>query len=170
MERQNSVKHEYHSGYVYAMSGDTLAHNLISGNVHRLLRIAGGGGPCQAFIADIKVRQSKDNYVYPDIVVTCEARDFALGRDWIDYPALVVEVLSRSIERHDRGDKFEGYKQIPTLREYVLISYKRREVEVRRRIDADDWTVLTYGPGSELTLESVGLTLSLDAIYEDSGL
>ena len=170
MERYSPVKHEYHGGYVYAMSGGTQAHSQIAGNIYTALRIGVRGGPCRALGSDIKIRQSKDNYVYPDVVVTCDERDIALSRDWLEYPTLVVEVLSKSTERHDRGDKFDGYKRIPTLREYMLVNHKRRDVEVRRRIDTEDWTVLTYCPGSEVTLESVGLTLSLDVIYEDSGL
>src|SRR6185312_112123 len=167
MEHSSQVRHEFHGGYVYAMSGGTQAHSQIVGNIYTALRIGVREGPCRALGSDIKIRQSKADYVYPDVVVTCDERDRALGRDWIDYPTLVVEVLSKSTERHDRGDKFEGYKRIPTLREYMLVAYKRREVEIRRRVDVDDWTVLTYGPGSEITLESVGLTLSLDAVYED---
>ena len=170
MESQSPIKHEYHGGYVYAMSGGTQAHSLIALNIASLLRSATRGGSCRVFNADVKVRQSAEHYVYPDVVVTCDARDYAPSRVWVEYPILVAEVLSKSTERHDRGDKFAGYKRISTMREYVQVGYKRREVEVRRRIDAEDWTVSSYGPGGEVTLESVSLTLSLDQIYEDSDL
>ncbi len=170
LERDCQVRHEYHDGYVYAMAGGTQAHSQIAGNIYALLRIAVRGGPCRALNPDIKVRQSKEHYVYPDVVVTCDPRDHMPSRVWVDYPILVVEVLSKATERHDRGDKFEGYKRIPTLREYMLVGYKRRGVEVWRRTEDDIWTVISYGPGAEVTLESVSLTLTLDQIYEDSGL
>jgi Uma2 family endonuclease len=72
-------------------------------------------------------RQSPDDYVYADAVVTCDPRDDVPGQDWIDYPTLVVEVLAPSTERYDRAGKFEGYKNSPAFREYVLVEYRRRE-------------------------------------------
>ncbi len=170
LERHGRDKHEYHNGYVYAMAGGSQAHSQIAVNVVALLRTGVRGSGCRALNADIKVRQSPDDYVYTDAVVTCDPRDNAPRRDWIDDPTLVVEVLSPSTERHDRGDKFEGYKAIPTFREYVLVEYRRREVEVWRRDDAGTWAPTTYGPGSDVTLTSVALTLTMDLIYEDSGL
>jgi Uma2 family endonuclease len=83
---------------------------------------------------------------------------------------LIVEVLSPSTERHDRGDKFEGYKAVPTFREYVLVEYRRREVELWRRDDTGAWTATTYGPDGDVKLDSLTLELPLDLIYEDSGL
>ncbi|MDQ2830891.1 MAG: Uma2 family endonuclease, partial [Chloroflexota bacterium] len=106
LERYGKDKHEYHGGYVYAMAGGSQAHSQIAVNVVALLRTGMRGSGCRALNADIKVRQSPDDYVYTDAVVTCDPRDNAPRRDWIDDPTLVVEVLSSSTERHDRGDKF----------------------------------------------------------------
>jgi len=169
MERSSAVKHEYHAGYVYAMSGGTQTHSQISGNLYTLLRTGVRGSDCRALTPDIKVRQSKDDYVYTDAVVTCDPRDRAFGQDWIDYPTLVVEVLSPSTERYDRGKKFEEYKAIPTFREYVLVEQRRREVEVRSRDDTGAWTTATFGPADDVVLHSLALTLPMDRIYEDSG-
>ncbi len=168
MERHSTVKHEYHDGYVYAMAGGTQDHSQIAGNVYALLRAGVRGTGCRALNPDIKIRQSPDDYVYADAVVTCDPRDDAPRRDWIDYPTLVVEVLSPSTERYDQGDKFEDYKAIPTFREYMLVEYRRREVEVRRRDAAGMWSATTYGPGAAVPLTSVALTLPMDLIYEDS--
>jgi len=170
LERYSKVKHEYHSGYVYAMAGGSQAHNVIATNILTLLRLGVRGSNCRAMNPDIKIRQSPGDYVYPDAVVTCDPRDNAPRRDWIDYPTLIVEVLSRSTERHDRGDKFEGYKAIPTFREYILVEYRRREVEVWTCDDAGTWTATTYGSGDDIALTSVALTLPMDLMYEDSGL
>ena len=108
--------------------------------------------------------------MYSDAVVTCDPHDDVPGQDWIDYPLLVVEVLSPSTERYDQAGKFEGYKDIPTFRAYVLVEYRRREVEVWRRDAAGAWTSTSYGPADDVALESVALTLPMDLIYEDSGL
>ncbi len=170
LERYSTVKHEYHDGYVYAMSGGSQSHSQIAGNIYTFLRAAVRGTECRALNPDIKIRQSPSDYVYSDAVVTCDPRDYVPGQDWIDYPTLVVEVLSPSTERHDRGDKFEGYRRIPTLREYVLVEYRRREVEVRRLDNSGMWVAATYGQGDNIMLESIALLLPMDLIYEDSGL
>ncbi len=170
LERYSKIKHEYHGGYVYAMAGGSQDHSQITVNLVALLRAGVRGSGCRALNTDIKVRQSSEDYVYADAVVTCDPRDDAPRRDWIDYPTLIIEVLSPSTERHDRGDKFEGYKTIPTFREYVLVEYRRREVEVWTRDDTGAWTATTYGPGDDVVLASVALTLPMDLIYEDIGL
>src|SRR5438874_98031 len=170
LERYSTVKHEYHGGYVYALAGGLQAHSVIAADIVTLLRTSVRGSGCRALNPDIKIRQSPDDYVYSAAVVTCDPRDGVPGQDWIDYPTLVVEVLSPSTERYDRGGKFEGYKNIPTFREYVLVESRRREVEVWRRDAAGAWTSTSYGPGDDVVLERVALTLPMDLIYEDSGL
>jgi Uma2 family endonuclease len=170
LERHSTVKHEYHAGYVYAMAGGTQAHSQIAVNVVSLLWAAVRGSGCRALNSDIMIRQTPDDYVYPDAVVTCDPRDWVPGQEWIDYPTLVVEVLSRSTERHDRGDEFAGYKNIPTFHEYVLVESRRREVEVWRRDQDGAWTATTYVPSAIVPLGSVAVTLPMDLIYEDSRL
>jgi Uma2 family endonuclease len=170
MERCSNVKHEYHRGQVYAMAGGSQAHSQIAVNVCTLLRAGVRGSGCRALNSDIKIRQSLEDYVYADALVTCDERDKAPDQDWIDFPELVVEVLSKSTALHDRGDKFDGYRQIVSLREYVLIDYRRRAVAVWRRDDAGVWTDVTYGPDGDITLTSLDLTLPVGLIYEDSGL
>lgn len=169
LERYSTIKHEYHRGYVYAMAGGTQSHNLIGGNAYAQIRAAVRGTGCRAFTSDIKVRQSPEDYVYPDVVVTCDPRDNAPGQDWIAFPTLVVEVLSRSTAGYDRGGKFDDYKGIATLREYVLIEYSRRAVEVWRRDNEGGWTSTVYGPDGAVPLTTLDLTFTFAAIYEDSG-
>lgn len=170
LEEHSTIKHEYHAGQVYAMAGGTQAHSIIAVNAASLLRAAVRGSGCRAFNSDMKVRQSLEDYVYPDASVTCDPNDIHPGQVWIDYPTLVVEVLSSATARHDRGDKFDGYKQIASLREYLLIESRRREVEVWRRDDAGLWRRTAYAPAEDIVLTSVPLTLSMDQLYEDSGL
>src|SRR3954447_19076077 len=98
LERYSAVKHEYHGGYVYALAGGSQAHSQIAGNVYALLRAGVRGSGCRPLGPDIKIRRSPDDYVYSDAVVTCDSHDDVPGQDWIDYPTLVVEVLSPSTE------------------------------------------------------------------------
>ncbi|HEV7214364.1 MAG TPA: Uma2 family endonuclease [Chloroflexota bacterium] len=169
MEEHSTVKHEYHSGQVYAMAGGAQAHSLIAVNLIGLLRDGVRGSGCRAFNSDIKVRQPREDYVHPDAAATCEPSDVRPDQVWIDYPVLVVEVLSRHTERHDRGDNFDGYKQVASLREYVLVESRRREVEVWRRDEPGSWRRTTYAPGENVVLSSVSPTVSMDVLYEDSG-
>jgi Uma2 family endonuclease len=170
LERHSTVKHEYHGGSVYALGGGSQAHSQLAANVLTLLRTGVRGAGCRALNPDIKIRQSPDDDVYADAVVTCGPRDDVPGQDWIDYPTQVVEVLSPSTERYNRSGKFEAYRNIPTFREYVLVEYRRREVEVWRCDAAGTWTATTYGPAEDVVLDSVALTLPRDLSYEDSGL
>lgn len=170
LERHSNVKHEYHGGYVYAMAGGTQRHNQIAVNICTVLRTAVRGTGCRVFTSEVKIRQSADDYVYPDVAVTCDPRDNVPGQVWIDYPSLVIEVLSKSTAHEDRGAKFDAYKGIPSLREYLLIEYRRREVTVWRRDEAGTWAETRYDPADEVPLHHPPVTLTMDLIYEDSGL
>ena len=170
MEAHSTVKHEYHHGQVYAMAGGTLAHSVIAVNTCSLLRTAVRGTGCVALNSDMKIRQSLEDYVYPDASVTGDPNDVCPNQVWIDHPVLVVEVLSRHTERHDRGDRFDGYKQLASLREYVLIDSRRRAVEVWRLDEVGTWLATLYGLDEAITLTSVAVTLPMDLLYEDCGL
>ena len=171
-EDRASERHEYHSGYVFAMSGGTLNHSQISGNVYALIRAAVRGSSCRAFTEAVRVRATASDDVYPDASVTCDPRDLAnMRRRVIDYPTLVVEVLSPSTALYDQSTKFDLFRQIPTLREYVLVdSVSARWVEVRRRDDAGAWASTVYSGTQDVPFETVGLTAPMAAIYEDSDL
>jgi Uma2 family endonuclease len=171
-EQRAGERHEYHNGYVYAMSGGTLNHSQISGNVYALVRAAVRGGDCRAFTEAVRVRATASDEVYPDVSVTCDPRDLADMRSRvIDYPTLVIEVLSPSTALYDQNGKFDLYRQIPTLREYVLIdSSNARWVEVRRKDNADVWSSTVYSGAENVFIDTVGLTVPMAAIYEDSDL
>ncbi|MBR8831823.1 MAG: hypothetical protein N5P05_002314 [Chroococcopsis gigantea SAG 12.99] len=120
-EERQIDKYEFIDGQILAMTGGTLSHNDIAFNIASLLRVAlrPQGGKVQ--IADAKVQVGeKGPYFYPDVVVSCDERDKKAVR-FLNYPCLIVEVLSPGTEAYDRGDKFKFYRQIRTLREYVLV-------------------------------------------------
>ncbi len=171
-EERAHERHEYHGGYVFAMSGGSLNHSQIGGNVYALVRAAVRGSACKAFTEAVRVRATLKDDVYPDVSVTCDPRDLAdMRRRVIAYPTLVVEVLSPSTALYDRSDKFELYRQIATLREYVLIdSVTTRWVEVRRRDDTGGWTSTTYSGADDIHVDTINAVIPIAAIYEDTDL
>jgi Uma2 family endonuclease len=171
-EERAGERHEYHNGYVFAMSGGTLNHSQISGNVYALVRAVVRGGHCKAFTEAMRVRATAGDDVYPDVSVTCDPRDLAdMRRRVIAYPMLVIEVLSPSTVLYDQHGKFDLYRQIPALQELVLIeSTGVRRVEVRRKDGAGLWVSTVYGGADDVRLDSLDCTLPMAAIYEDSDL
>jgi Uma2 family endonuclease len=159
-----TTRHELIDGMVFAMAGATDAHELVSGSL--FLQIAGPLlGKCQVFQAGMKLKvehaRDSDGY-YPDILVACDPAD--RNRLFRQSPLLLIEVLSPSTERLDRGEKKLNYLQIPSLQEYVLVAQDKPKVEIMRR--RTSWVVEELYPGDTLTLESVGLTLPLATIYQ----
>jgi Uma2 family endonuclease len=155
------VKREYIDGSVYAMAGAKAAHNRISGNLFMALGAHLKGKPCQPYIADMKVKAG-ENYFYPDVLVECSGLpDESV---FTDRPVLIVEVLSRSTRRMDEVIKRSAYRRIDTLQEFVLVEQDIAEVEVMRR--STGWQSEKFLLGDSFTLESVGLTLSVEDIYE----
>jgi Uma2 family endonuclease len=167
MERESTVKHELIDGYVCAMAGGTRRHDRLARNVTRLLNERLEAGPCEVYTLNMRVRlASERDHVYPDASVTCDPRDLADDEpDYISYPCLVVEVLSESTEKHDRGAKFDLYRGRDTFQEYVLVETERRAVEVRTRDSAGMWTAVLCGATDDIVLASLGLTLPVAAVY-----
>jgi Uma2 family endonuclease len=169
-EAKSEIRHEYIDGEVFAMAGGSKKHNLIAGNTYSRLRGHLRGSGCDAFMADMKVnlkslQQHKTIFYYPDIVVTCDPRD----RDQfsVNYPCLIIEVLSPSTEVIDKREKLVNYKTIPSLQEYVLISQDQIKVEVYRHDLAGNWTKEVLEKEHDLCLNSVDLILTMANIYED---
>jgi Uma2 family endonuclease len=167
LERGAPFRSEYRDGRIFAMVGTTARHNLLVGNLHGLLWTFFRGGPCRAYVADLRVRIERANqYVYPDMVALCDEPRFEDGKlDTLMNPALVVEVLSERTEAYDRGEKFAAYRGIATLREYLLVAQGRVSVERYRR-NGDVWTLTAFeSPDEEVELESVGTAMRVSEIY-----
>ncbi|MDP2432240.1 MAG: Uma2 family endonuclease [Pseudomonadota bacterium] len=168
-EAEQAERHEYLNGEVFAMTGARDAHNTIALNIAGQLREKLRGGPCRAFIADMKLRvDAADAVFYPDVMVTCDARDKSPSADTAKrYPRLIVEVLSESTAAYDRGLKFEYYRNIETLREYLLVEQDRRHIDLFRRGEDGRWVLESVGAKDSIELLDPGVVLTLDAIYED---
>jgi Uma2 family endonuclease len=168
-EERATEKHEFLDGFVYAMAGGTQEHGRLTLSFARLLGNALEGRPCAAYSSDVRVRvQATGLTTYPDISVVCGARvsDPADPLAIVD-PVLLVEVLSESTEGYDRGEKARHYRQIPSLREYVLVSQRSRRIEVYRRNEAGRWELFEFEAGQQVELASVGCTVDVDAVYRD---
>jgi Uma2 family endonuclease len=157
LEASSNVKHEFLDGQIYAMAGGTPEHAALAATVIGLLFPQLRDGRCRAHHADLRVRVRETGLAtYPDVTVVCGKRE----RDADDAQAvtnltLIVEVLSPSTEDYDRGDKFEHYKRLPSLREYVLVSQRERTVEVWTRAPDDTWTKSVSGNGAVARLDSI---------------
>ena len=165
-EPRQERRYEYLHGQVVAMTGGTLPHNDLAINLLTVLRPLVRAQGCRINIADAKVKVTPSIYRYPDLVVSCDARDKA-ALNAIQFPTLIVEVLSPATESIDRSDKFREYRTIPSLQEYVLISSTQVAVELYRRGEGRMWLYYPYQEGDLIRLESLGLDCPIDQIYDD---
>lgn len=169
IERRAEERSEYVDGVIYAMSGASFKHNVIVANVVAELVQQLKGRPCRALPSDIKVRMPDSRrFFYPDVSVVCGEPEFHDERsDVILNPTLIVEVLSESTAGFDRGEKFQAYQQLDSLREYLLISQDKIFIEQYVRQAREKWTYIAMvGLESALALPSVECTLSLKAVYD----
>ncbi|MFY7800918.1 MAG: Uma2 family endonuclease [Dolichospermum sp.] len=171
LEQTSDIRHEYFAGEVFAMAGGSKEHNIISGNVYSRLRSQLRGSSCKVFMSDMKVRINLANenqtiFYYPDVIVSCDTED--QDRYFLNYPCLIIEVLSPSTETIDRREKLLNYRSLASLKEYVLISQDEVKVEVYRQDEKRNWTIQTLiNRDDKLHLDSVGLILEMADIYED---
>ena len=175
-EEMQTVKHEFVRGEVfemgrpgetYAMAGAGEAHVTLTGNAFIALRQHLKGTPCRCFFVDMKLRvEAAEAYFYPDLMVTCsqaDAKDPLVKRE----PVLLVEVLSPNTAAYDRGDKFAAYRQIPSLREYVLIDPQSRRCDVFRLQGDGLWVLHPFEAGQDLRLAAVDLALPAAVLWDE---
>ena len=166
-EPTSDVKHEYIAGQVYAMAGASWAHNLVAGGLYAKLFSHLAGKPGRPFMGDMQVRlmiNRSDIFYYPDVVVTCDPRD--KGGHFLRFPKLIIEVLSTSTERLDRGEKMERYLTLPSLEEYVLLAQDRPSAVIYRR--RTEWLPeIIEGWDAVIALESVDCSVALSELYAD---
>jgi Uma2 family endonuclease len=163
-EPTQEERYEYWDGEIVMMSGATRNHNRISLNFSKLLDDALADRSCEVYIVDVKVQvEPGQKYFYPDVVVTCDERDG--DPQFVQYPCLIIEVLSPSTEAADRGKKFAKYRQSPTLQEYVLVQVTQPVVEVFRRNEQGKWVLSEYNLDEILRLESVDVEIAIADLY-----
>lgn len=169
-ENRTGVKHEYYRGETFAMVGGTPRHALIATNVLRESSEALKGRPCVAYNGDLRIKVDPSGlYTYPDASIICGELELdGELSDTVLNPTVVMEVLSESTEKYDRGQKSAHYRRIPSLQALVLISQARPLVECFTRHESGGWLLTEASePGETLVLDSVGIAIPLAEIYRD---
>jgi Uma2 family endonuclease len=168
MERNSVEKHEYYEGEIFAMAGAKKNHNLIVSNLIATFHGQFRGRPCSVFPPDMKVAIDKYNhYTYPDVSIVCGESKFVNdSEDSLVNPKVIIEVLSESTEKYDRGKKFQSYRNISSLQEYVLVSTEYKKIEIFTKSKEDQWVLSESGESGTIKLNSIDCVLSLDDVYD----
>lgn len=164
-DRAAEGKHELWDGEVFAMSGASLAHNRIVRNLLRHLGNPLEGMGCEVLPSDMRVRiepagRAGSRYVYPDVTIVCGPPHLEGEADVLRNPNLVVEVLSPSTEAFDRGEKFVGYRSLPSVHEVVLVSQDARRVECYTRQLDGSWVLREHTGAASISLGPAPVTLA----------
>ncbi len=170
MEESAECKHEYYHGEIFAMTGASVNHNLITSNVIVLLGNSLQNSSCLIFPSDMKIQIDKNNhYAYPDISVICGDIEYAENRnDIIANPVVIFEILSASTKDYDRGSKFTAYRNIASLKEYVLIDQYSVFVEHFFKKEKDEWGLKIYkNIADQLNISSIDAVLPLVSVYKN---
>lgn len=168
LEDAANYKSEYFQGEIFAMAGRTYNRDVISLNLASALNLAFTNRECVAFTSDMKVKVSaRSFYTYPDVSAVCGQPVFDSGRtDIITNPIFIAEVLSDSTSRYDRGGKFELYRTLDSLEDYVLLDQNRVLVEYYHRLHPGEWLLKTYDKIEDsLNFQAVAVEVSLRQIY-----
>jgi len=178
IERSSEERHEYIDGKIFAMAGENDEHGEIASNIFGHLFAQLQGKPCRARHENTKVRSGPEPkssrnpegfYSYPDVLVVCGERKFHdKYRDVLLNPNVIFEVMSKSTEVFDRGEKFIRYRTwLPMLTNYILVAQGKPMIEHYRRQPNGDWTLSTVsGIEATLKIESIGCSLRLSEVYD----
>ena len=172
-ERASEEKHEYYDGFVIAMSGARLKHNQVTGNLVAEIGSYLKGKECQTLPSDMRVSTpNRDAYMYPDATIVCGEPKLEDDKfDTLLNPSVVFEILSPSTQKNDKGYKLLHYKNIPSLKEYIMIDASKRFVEVVRREPDGAWRFEDIAASSAgFHIETIGLTISFNDLYRNTGL
>ena len=167
-EETAEIKNEYHNGEIFAMTGATHSHNLITVNISAALHSALHEKECFVYSGDMKIQVDPEkHYTYPDVSVICGDVAFAKGRrDTVANPIAIFEVLSEATRDYDRGSKFKAYRKISSLRDYVLIDQYSCSVEYFYKNESGQWSLLEFDQIHETcNIRSLDVNLPMATIY-----
>ena len=170
LEDEAEYKSEFEKGKVIEMSGGTYRHSRIAANIINAMQNAlkNKNSTCQVTDSNLKVYvEALDSSVYPDLMVLCESPQFWKERtDIITNPLVIVEVLSKSTENYDRGQKFRKYRALPSFKEYILVSQNETEVEAWSLRKDGAWEIKTYASiKDQMNIPALDISITLDDIY-----
>lgn len=172
-ERAAEYKNEYYYGQIMAMSGASLRHNIIDRNLLGTIGPFLKGKSCNILPSNMRVSTpTHDSYMYPDASIVCgepilEDDQF----DTLTNPSVIFEILSPSTRSIDKGRKFFFYQQIPSLKEYIMIDSLKRFIHIARKQSDQSWIIETINEKvTQILITTINFSLSLDQLYEDTGL
>jgi Uma2 family endonuclease len=170
IEEMSEIKHEYYDGEIFVMVGESFNHNRITINLASSLNAALRDQPCEAFTRDMRVTTPSGLYTYPDVMVVCGVVEMIADRpDTLTNPTVIIEVLSESTKKYDRGQKFTLYESIETLRDYILIEQDRIHIDHFHLLSddaSDQWVKRSRTKLEEsLELPSIQFQIPLSEIY-----
>lgn len=170
LELAAEYKSQYIAGEIFAMAGAQPWHDRVANNIRSILHVQFRGRPCEYFSSDMRVRvEAADMYTYPDVSALCGEPKFETASDphSLLNPQVIFEVLSPSTQAFDRGSKFDRYRKLTSLTDYVLVASERIRVEQHVRQPSGAWQYAEYEhPSSQLRLASLDCALTLADIYE----
>lgn len=169
LEERSLQKHEYYRGEIFAMAGAGERHNIISVNLISQLHQRLKGTPCRPFGSDLRIHIPENSlFTYPDISVICGN---VIADNPVKRPVLIIEILSESTRNYDQGDKFRLYRDIPTLKEYILVDSESIYIETFRINSKGNWELEVYtSPEQELIIPCLETSIPLALVYEATGL
>ena len=169
MERASATKSEYFEGEVFAMAGTSKRHGVLAGNAFAALHPQARQRRCDIFQNDMRVKVTTTGlYTYPDVVVACGGGQYEDAEvDTLLNPTLMIEVLSKSTAAYDRGEKFQQYRKLPSLEDYILVSQDRRLIEHYSRQPDGRWLLSEFSELNDvIELPSIGCHLALRDVYD----
>jgi Uma2 family endonuclease len=164
VEAHPDVRFEYIGGYVYMMAGGTLDHAKIIANITGLLYQSLLGKDCSVYSFDTQLCLADNQRAYPDVTIGCDPREDGRSTT-LQYPRVVVEVLSPGTRTRDRGEKFFLYREYPSIEEILLVDSERPVVELCRRERQNLWSLHRFNWTDTIELTSVDVVLSVAALY-----
>ncbi len=172
-EKESVEKNEYYRGEIFAMAGAGARHNIIAVNMLREISLALKGKPCRPYGSDLRVHIPENTlFTYPDISIICG--DIIPSKEDTDtaiLPAVIIEILSPSTKQYDRGEKFKLYREIPSLKEYIMVDAESIFIESFSINSSSHWELTEYKTTEgSLPILSVGLLLAIADIYEGTKL
>lgn len=168
MEKASQEKHEYFHGEIFSMSGASTIHNRIFSNLFGEICIKLKGKTCEPFGSDMRMQIPKNTlFTYPDISIYCnDAKQSDIDDESFIEPTVIIEILSPSTKDYDRGNKFKLYRDIPTLKEYILIDSESVLVEAFHINNKQNWELIEYKEiSTSLNFVSMGFEVDLRDIY-----
>lgn len=168
MEEAATEKHEYYRGDIFARPGNRIQHNAILSRLFGELGIRLKGKECELFGSDMRIHiEANTLFTYPDISIVCGKPETLNSDDWnVLNPAVIVEILSSSTKNYDRGEKFKLYRDIPTLKEYILVDSETMHIEVFHLNKSRHWELEEYRSAEEtLYIKTIDANIPVAAIY-----